>query len=387
MSNSTKKRRKILFVTGSRGEYGYIRPIIKLMEKSASMEADVLATNMHLLSEFGDTVNEFARDDIKVNQRIHMTLAGYTNATMVKSLGVFMLSIADVLTNKAPDIILLAGDRGEQLVAAIAGAHMNIPVAHIQAGELSGNVDGLTRHAISHFAHLHFASNKDAEERLRRMGEEPFRIFTVGAPQLDEFISGKVASPASIAQRFSLDLKKPFVLVVQHPVTEQAASAGEQMVATMEAVASLGLQAVVIYPNSDAGSIAVQECIERHRTVNIRVERSVSRDIYAGLLSTASVIIGNSSSGIIEAPTFALPAVNIGRRQEGRIQGRNVINVLEHESRAITAALKKALSKGFRDSLKGIENPYGDGQASKRISKVLESMPINERLLLKKRTH
>ncbi len=387
MSNKQSKKRKILFVTGSRGEYGYIRPVLKLIKDSPSLEAEVLATNMHLLSEFGNSVNEFFYDDIKVDQKVYMALAGYTNATMVKSLGVFMLSMSDILHNKRPDLILLAGDRGEQLVAAIAGAHMNIPIAHIQAGELSGNVDGLMRHAITHFAHIHFASNEDAERRLIKMGEQPFRVLRVGAPQLDEFILGEIASPEKIAERFSLNLKKPLILVVQHPITEQAASAGQQMMETMQAVISFGLQTVVVYPNNDAGSTAIQECIEANRTINIRVERNVSRHTYGGLLNVASVIVGNSSSGIIEGPSFELPAVNIGRRQEGRFQASNVINVAQHDHKAIKLALKRALSKEFRDLLKNMVNPYGDGRASKRILKVLETMPIDEKLLFKKNTY
>ncbi len=382
-----RHKRKVLIVTGSRGEYGYIRPIIHLMQQSDSVEPEVLATNMHLLPEFGNSMRNFDEDNIEINYRTYMTLAGYTNTSMVKSLGVCLLSIADILHNNAPDIILLAGDRGEQLIAALAGAHMNIPVAHIQAGELSGNVDGLTRHAIARFAHIHFASNEDAENRLLRMGEEPFRIFKVGAPQLDEFIQSRVAPAVVIAERFSLDLAKPVILVVQHPVTEQALMSGEQMMATMSAVIELGFQTVVVYPNSDAGSTAVQECIKKHRNINIRVERNVAREIYAGLMCIASVIVGNSSSGIIEAPSFKLPAVNIGRRQEGRFQGKNVINVTEHEPAAIEAAVRRALSKEFRDSLKDMENPYGDGNSSKRILQILETICIDEKLLFKQITY
>lgn len=384
MSNKKIRRRKILIVSGSRGEYGYIRPIIKLMKKSQILEPEVLVTNMHLLPEFGYSVEEFLRDGIKVNQRVYSALSGYTNITMVKSLGIFMLSIADILNNKRPDIILLSGDKGEQLVSAIAGSHANIPVAHIQAGELSGNVDGVSRQAITRFAHIHFASNEDAQNRLLKMGEEPFRIFKVGAPQLDEFVQERIASIKQVAEKFSLNLKKPVILVVQHPVTEQAICAGEQMHATLEAVASFGYQTVIIYPNNDAGSTAIQESIQQHRDINIKVERNTSRQIFGTLMKIASVIVGNSSSGIIEAPAFKLPAVNIGRRQERRFQARNVINVKCHEPKAIRAAITKAISKSFKDSLKNLKNPYGDGHSSERIVKILEAVPIDENLLFKK---
>lgn len=381
------KKRKVLLITGSRGEYGYIRPIIRLMKKSEALEPEILATNMHLLPEFGNSINEFHNDDIDVHHKVYMTLSGYTNVTMVKSLGVFMLSLTDIINSKAPDMILLAGDRGEQLVAAMVGAHLNIVVAHIQAGELSGNIDGMSRHAIARFTHIHFASNDDAANRLIRSGEEPFRVFKVGAPQLDEFIQNETASRDDIMARFSLDMKKPFLLVVQHPVTEQSVHAEQQMMATMQAVVSLGLQTVIIYPNNDAGSTAIQKCIQKHRDVNIRVERNVSRKVYAGLMKYASVLVGNSSSGILEAPTFKLPAVNIGRRQEGRYQGENVINVPEHDAEAICLAIKKTLTSEFRDSLKDMLNPYGDGRSSEKIVHILETIPVNEELLYKRITY
>lgn len=379
-----RKKRKILIVTGSRGEYGYIRPIIEVLKKSETLEYEVLATNMHLLPEFGNSIDEFKKDGIDVDYKVYMALSGFTNITMVKSLGVFMLSMADIISINTPDIILLAGDRGEQLISAMVGAHLNIPVAHIQAGEVSGNVDGMTRHAIARYAHIHFASNEDAEQRLIRSGEEPFRIFRVGAPQLDELVQSKVTPAGAICEKFRLHLEEPIFLVVQHPVTEQAVLAGEQMKQTMDAVMSLGHQTIVIYPNNDAGSIAIQDCILRHRDANIRVERNLTREDYLGLMSVANVMIGNSSSGLLEAPTFRLPAVNIGRRQEGRFQGKNVINVKDHCSADIREAIIRGLSKEFRDSLKDEENPYGDGHSSMRIIELLENIQINEKLIYKR---
>ena len=348
------------------------------------MDYETVVTNMHLLPEFGSSIREFQKDDIRVDYRVHMALSGYTNLTMVKSLGIFMLSFADIIGYHAPDIILLAGDRGEQLVAALVGAHMNIPVAHIQAGEVSGNIDGMTRHAIARYAHIHFASNEDASLRLIKMGEEKFRIFLVGAPQLDEFNLRNITNKRGIQEKFSIDLHKPLILVVQHPVTEQSAFAEQQMTATMKAIAGIGHQTIVLYPNNDAGSMAIQNCILQNRHINIRMERNLSREDFAGLLNVSSVIVGNSSSGIIEAPSFKLPAVNIGRRQDGRLQAKNVINVPDHNSVEIEAAIRKALTKEYKNYLHDIRNPYGDGRSSERIIKILESIPIDEKLLFKR---
>lgn len=378
--------RRIAIVTGSRGEYGYIRPVIRLIEKDADLGYELIVTNMHLLQDFGMSCKEIENDNIKISQKIFMTLAGYTNTTMVKSLGIFMLSITDTFEKISPDIILLAGDRGEQLISAIVGAHMNIPVAHIQAGEVSGNIDGMARHAITKFAHIHFASNEDAANRLKKMGEEDFRIKEVGAPQLDEFIKNMFLKKEDIYEKFHLTPNEPIILVVQHPVTEESIFAGDQMEETLKAIIRLKMQTLLIYPNNDAGSILIQKKIDEYRRPYIHVERNLKREEYAGIMSVVDVIVGNSSSGIIEAPSFQLPAVNIGRRQIGRYQGKNVINT-EHDSNKIEAAIKKALTKEFRESLVSMKNPYGDGKASQRIVDILKNLEINEKLLNKSLTY
>lgn len=382
-----KRKRKILFITGSRGEYGYIRPIIKLINKTSDLEYVVVATNMHLLPEFGLSICEFERDGIEVKYRPYMAFGGYTGISMVKSMGAFLMSLSDIVTYENIDMILLAGDRGEQLIGAMVGSHLQIPVAHIQAGEVSGNIDGMTRHAITKYAHLHFAANEDASNRLIRMGEEPFRIKLVGAPQLDELLSLKLLEKQELFSRYNLDPYKPLILLVQHSVTEQVTEAREQMKITMKAVGDLKNQVVIIYPNNDAGSTVIQNVIEETRSSFIRVERNIPRIIYASLLKHSTVIVGNSSSGIIEAPSFGLPAVNIGRRQNGRIQGENVINV-DHNVEEIKEGIKKSMAPHFRSKLKEtIKNPYGDGKSSERIVEILRMLEIDSTLLTKHITY
>lgn len=384
MTSPDGRPREILLVTGSRGEWGYIRPILRLIDADDRLSYRLAVTNMHLLPEFGASHVEIARDGFEIHDELYMALDGSTDVSMTKSLGIFLLSIADALHRSRPDIVLLAGDRGEQMMAALAGAHMNIPVAHIQAGEVSGNVDGQTRHAIARYAHLHFAANEDAAQRLLRSGEEEFRVHRVGAPQLDELIHAERASAEEIARRFHVDPSRPLVLLVQHPVTEQVRLAGQQMALTLTALKRLGVQVVLVYPNNDAGSVELRATIEEHRGPWLHVERNLSRRDYAGLLQEADAMVGNSSSGLLEAPSFRLPAVNIGRRQEGRMRGDNVIDV-DHDTDEITAAVKKALDSEFRDRLSG-ENPYGDGRASERIVRVLAETPIDEALLYKRLT-
>lgn len=379
------KPRKLLFVTGSRGEYGYIRPLLRQIEKDDLLSYKLVATNMHLLPTFGNTIDDFHKDGFAVHYKPSMTLAGYNPASMMKSLCVFGLSITDILEQETPDIILLAGDRGEQFIAAMAGAHMNIPVAHIQAGEVSGNIDGLTRHAMARYVHIHFAANEDAAERLRQSGEQAFRIHNVGAPQLDEFMQEEYTPIEAIQQKYNINPETPLVLVLQHSVTEEFADAEKQMEITLAAVSELGYQTTVVYPNCDAGSTAIQRAIHKYQRPNIKVYRNLPRSEFIGLMKAAAVMVGNSSAGLLEAPTFKLPAVNIGRRQRGRVQGANVINA-EHEKDKIIKAIVKALSPTFKQGLSDLKNPYGDGKSSERILQLLKTIPIDEKLLLKELT-
>lgn len=376
--------RNIVLITGSRGEYGYIRPIVREIQKEADLDYSIIATNLHLLADFGFSIDEIEQDQLKISDRIYMALDGYTPASMSKSLGVFLMSVTDSFVRLKPDIVLLAGDRGEQLMAAIAAAHMSIPVAHIQAGELSGNIDGMTRHAITRYAHIHFASSEDAAERLRRMGEQEFRIFLTGAPQLDELVTGEYASPEEIASLYRLDVSKPILLFAQHPITEEYDQVATQVRETLEAICALGHQTVVIFPNNDAGNMEIRHLLERYRQPFMRIERNVPRDIYAGLMTVASVMVGNSSSGLIEAPCFKLPAVNVGTRQRNRQRGNNVIDV-PAERTAIQAAIQRALAPEFcRHLQENCENPYlSDGQVSRRIIQILTTIPIDEELLKK----
>ena len=378
--------RKIMIITGSRGEYGYIRPIINTISDNDKLEYIIVATNMLLTPEFGYAINNFHHDNIEVKYKIDMSMSGYSNSSMTKSLGIFLQSLSDILKNDRPDIILLAGDRGEQLIGAIAGAHMNIPVAHIQAGELSGNIDGMSRHAITKFAHIHFASSVDAKNRLLSMGEQGFRVFNTGAPQLDEFSMYRYDSRDNLYRKFGLDCSSPFCLLVQHSVTEESGDSKKQMTTVLDALISLSMQIVLIYPNNDAGSIGILDAIDSINYHSIHIQRNVDRESYANLMKHASFIIGNSSSALLEAPTFDLPAINVGRRQDGRLQAKNVINVEFNES-DIKEAILEASSKDFRRKITDISNPYGDGKSSPRIVDILLSLEINSKLLNKQLTY
>jgi UDP-hydrolysing UDP-N-acetyl-D-glucosamine 2-epimerase len=341
---------------------------------------------MHLLSEFGMSVREIEEDGFHVDERVHMTYDGYTGGTMAKSLGSFLLELPTLLQRLRPDILLLAGDRGEQLIAAIAGVHMNIVVAHIQAGELSGNVDGIVRHAITKLAHVHFAANEEFAQRVRMLGEEDTRIHVTGAPLLDELVQGEVTDESIVRARYGLDRDAPFLLAVEHPVTEQEDDAVDHMRQLLLAIIEVGLPTVLIYPNADAGSLMMREEIQRARRPTIRIMRNVARADYLGLMRGAEALVGNSSSGIMEAPTFGTPAVNIGRRQVGRTQAANVLNV-GHSKADIVDAIRRAMTPEFRRQARAAVNPYGDGSASQRIVEVLRKLEVSDALRFKEMTY
>jgi len=375
--------RKVAFLTGSRGEWGYIRPIIRLIDNDPEMDYQILATHMQLLPEFGMAVNEIEKDGFKVDEKLYMTLDGYTNQTMTKSLGLLLIELTTALTRLKPDILLLAGDRGEQLMGAIAGGHLGIPCAHIQAGELSGNIDGIVRHSITKLVHLHFAANEEFAERVRKMGEQAFRVHNVGAPQLDELTSGDYTPNKKLDNRFNFSEDDKVILAVQHPVTEEENMAAIHIRETIDALKELGMKTVMIYPNADGGSSEVRTALQKLKGTNIQLFRNLPRRDYLGLMRRSSVILGNSSSGILEAPTFGLACVNIGRRQRGRPQAENVLNIKNYRKDDIINGIQKALTKDFQAKAANSVNPYGSGDSSKKIYTILRDVSIDPNLLNK----
>lgn len=379
--------KKIMILTGSRGEWGYIRPIMKMAQQRGDVEIILVVTNMHLLESFGSSYKEIERDGFKINYKIHMSLDGYNHYTHAKSLGVCLMGLPDILDKEKPDWLLLAGDRGEQLMGAVAAAYTYTPVAHIQAGELSGNIDGMTRHAIGKLVHMHFAANADAADRLIKLGEEPFRVFNVGAPQIDEMVQAKYTDTDELENKLSVNLKNGYILAVMHPVTEEASKAGDQARIFVQALNLFREPKIVVLPNNDAGSNMVKDAILDGKKGEYHFYSNLKREDYLGLLKNTKCIVGNSSSGLLEAPTFRVPAVNIGRRQNLRFRGINVIDV-EFDTEKIREAIEKAMSNEFRKYLyENCINPYGDGHSSERILDLLMNTKVDEKWLVKMLTY
>jgi UDP-hydrolysing UDP-N-acetyl-D-glucosamine 2-epimerase len=376
--------RRILYISGTRADYGLMLPVLERIRTDPILDLKIVATGMHLMEEFGRTADDIERDGFQV-RILDAKYREDDKRSMVEFTGDLIRLLSIEIPRIHPDILLLTGDRAEMLAGAIAGSYLSIPVAHVHGGEITSTVDEHVRHAITKLAHIHFAATDRAAERIIRMGEDPSRVFAVGAPSLDAIISGQFTDPVVVLKSLGLGDGRPVILVIQHPVTLDTDHAGEQMAETLNAVMDLGYDTVVVYPNADAGGRRIIQVIQEFADhPSIRAVKNIPRRDFLGLLKGVDLLVGNSSSGIIEAPSFHLPVVNIGSRQEGRDRSNNIIDV-PHERTAIRKAIDQALSDPeFRDRVRNCRNPYGDGHAGERIVRVLRSIPIGRDLTQKR---
>lgn len=381
--------RSVAVVTGTRAEFGILTPILVEIMRSKDLELHIIATGMHLSKVHGYTLKDIERSGFRVDEVVDMSPCDDSEASMAKALGKGIIGVTEAFERINPDIVLVLGDRSEAFAGAIAGAYTNRVVVHVHGGEVTkGCIDESIRHAVTKLAHVHFPATRDGAERIIKLGERRANVHVVGAPALDVILNVAKSTPEEVAKELGLDLTKPIILAVQHPVTTQADEAADQMRVTLAALVALHEQTVLLYPNNDAGGIRMIKVIERSNfPPYIRTYPSLPQKQYLGLMATAAVMVGNSSSGIIEAPSFGLPFVNIGMRQEGRLRGDNVIDV-PHDRDAIVEAVRKALhDKAFREKVSKRRNPWGDGKAAKRIVKLLSELEITEELLQKQITY
>jgi len=380
--------RKIAVITGTRAEYGIFKSVLSAIKANPNLNLSLIVSGMHFSTEFGCTVKEIEKDGFKIDAKIDVLHTKDTGTAMAKSLGRCIEATTNPLEKIKPDILLILGDRSEMLAGAVSATYMGIPIAHIHGGEVSGNVDEPVRHAITKLAHIHFAATKESADRIIKMGEEPWRVHVVGAPGLDLILNEKLLDPKELAAKYGLDLSKPTLLVVQHSVITEADDAANQIRETLEAIVELGCQTILIYPNADAGGRRMIEVIKKYEKYPfIRTFKSIPHKEYLSLMKLASVMVGNSSSGIIEAPSFGLPVVNIGARQRGRQRAENVIDV-NYDKEEIKMAVQKALcDEEFKEKAKKCKNPYGDGKAGMRIAKILSETKIDKILLEKRMTY
>ena len=379
---------KLLFFTGARSEWGYIRPILELCKKK-KIKFNLAVSNTHLLNNFGYSKSDIIKDGFKIDDEIFMTLDGYNDVTMAKSLAIFGQSFSDLLNRVRPDWVVLAGDRGETFMASVISAYMNIPIAHIQAGELSGNIDGQARHAIGKFAHLHFASNIDAAKRLEKLGEQKFRIQNLGAPQLDDMQNTQkiLIAQKKLEKKFVEISKINYALCIFHPVVEEYQRTKKNYSILHNFLKKHVKFRIWISPNSDSGSNIIKDSFNKLRDSNDLLIDNLPRFEYISLLKNCDFIIGNSSSGIIESASFKKPCINIGRRQKNRFSVRNVVNIEVINYRNLLKSFKIIKNKKFLSALKTVKNPYGDGNSAKKILNKILSTKINAKLINKMLTY
>ena len=379
--------RKIAVVTGTRAEYGILSSVLKAVEVHPELQLSLVVTGMHLSHEFGYTAKEIENDGFNIETKVDMLLSNDTPGSMAKSIGVGIIGMTHTWEQLKPDIILVIADRVEPLAAAITGTYMSLPVAHIHGGDKSigGHADDSVRHAITKFSHIHFPATRKSAERIIKMGEEEWRVHMVGSPALDVILNEPLIPAEVLSKKIGLDLSPPLILLVQHSVTTQVDEAPQQIRETLEAIVEIGYTTALIYPNSDAGGRRMIEVIKEFENYPfIKTFESLPRKEYLSLMKLASVMMGNSSSGIIDAPSIGLPVVNIGIRQEGRERGKNVIDV-GHNKLEIMRGVEEALNdKEFLAEVKKCESPYGDGKASQRIVEVLSKVEITPELIRKK---
>lgn len=381
--NKPAERRRIGVVTTSRADYSHLYWPLRALAEHPAVELGVFALGPHLSPAFGNTAQEIERDGFPIRARIECLLSSDTDTGMAKTIGIALLGIADALTAWRPDLLLLIADRYEMLAPAAAALALRIPVAHIEGGEVSqGAIDDHVRNALTKLAHLHFTSTETARRRVISMGEEPWRVHRAGAPSLDHLRRSTLLDRASLEARLGIALARPAILAAWHPVTILQDTNAEAD-AFFSALAATTGQLIFVYPNSDAGSHAL---IERTRALaaarpGTHIFVNLDAATYWSLLGQVDAVIGNSSSGIMEAASFALPVVNVGMRQQGRERGANIMDA-PAEAQAIRAALAGVLAPEFRAGLRGMANPYGDGAASETIVRVLTTVPL-EGLLVK----
>lgn len=375
--------RKIFVVTERRADYSRFKPILELIKEDKDLDYILCVTGMHLLPEHGLTINEIKSDGFEIFSTFEMFTGDEDNgAGMVRAFGRAVIGLTHELEKSKPDIILSGFDIAANMAVTIVGAHMNIPVAHIQGGEVTGTIDESIRHAMSKFSHYHFAANDDACQRLIKLGEVPTHVFNVGCPSLDAVLDIKIRPKQEILDKYGL--QSDYILVLQHPVTTEIAHATAQMVQTIDAIKELGICALVIFPNNDAGHSQIVNII---KDANLNHLPTLTLEEYVNVVSYAKALVGNSSSGIHETASLGIPTVNVGSRQQGRLRPLNVIDV-NYSKNEIKDAITKCIYDLDFLQIVGLKvNPYGDGESSERIVSLLKSIKIDNSIVQKQITY
>lgn len=380
--------RTIAVVTGSRAEYGYLKPLMSAIQKDGDLKLMPLVTGTHLLPKFGNT-REIVKNDFHSSIEIPMNVHGDSLKDMALYLSSGIRNFAEFLNKNHPDVLVVLGDRSESLAAALAACYLNIPVAHINGGDVTGTtIDESIRHVITKLAHIHFVHTRQNAKRVEKMGEEKKRIFITGALTLDTILNIQLPSKKEIFKKYHLDEEKTTFLVVFHPITTLNDRGVSQLEKLFEVLDSLKEQTILFYPNVDAGGDQLRTLIKKYEGKSyLHPFINLPHQDYLGLMKSVDIMIGNSSSGIIEAPTFHVPVVNIGSRQRGRERSINIIDVEPKKDEILTAIHKALFDRDFLKKIQKCVNSFGDGHAAERIVNVLKNIEFNKSLIQKQITY
>lgn len=379
--------KNIAVLSGKRGGYGAMKHLLRCIEADTSTELQLILTDQHLDARFGNTIDEVARS-FKITGTAALNQVDGSATERAKALGRCTSLMADLLHDLGPDILVLYGDRGEVLATALAATTLNIPIAHIQGGDVTGSLDENMRHAITKLSHLHFPSTLESAQRILGLGEESWRVHIVGDSHLDCIAAGEFLDENEMRKSVGLTAKQQFAVVLQHPDATQPDWANEEMRLTLQAVLETDLELIVVYPCSDPGYEGIIAAINEFQwNPRIHVFKNLEAEVFWSLLAHAKFLIGNSSAGIIESPSFRLPVVNVGNRQLGRLAAENVIH-----SRSSLPELRAAISRArfdesFAATVSRCSQPYGDGSTGQRIFSIIKRYSSRQELLSKRMTY
>ncbi|CDG37104.1 UDP-N-acetylglucosamine 2-epimerase [Acetivibrio thermocellus BC1] len=380
--------KKVISVfTATRAEYGLLKPIINKLNKIKEFDVRIVTTGAHLSPEFGLTYKEIEKDGFHIDEKIEILLSADTPSAISKSMGLVLIGFADYFKRINPDLLIVLGDRYETLAVSMAAVNQRIPIAHLYGGESTeGAVDESIRHAITKLSYLHFTSTETYRKRVIQLGEHPDRVFNVGAIGIENILNEKLLSKDELEKELKIDLSKPYAMACFHPVTLEENTSEKHITALLEACkAYKNMNFIFTKTNADTDGRIINRLIDKYaeENDNITAFTSLGTVNYLSVLKHSAMIIGNSSSGLLEAPSFGIPTINIGERQKGRIQATSVINCNPNEEE-IKQAIKKALSDSFIKQAKETVNPYGDGNTSERIIEVIKEYMLGEKINLKK---
>ncbi len=379
---------KIAVVTVSRAEYGILKNLLRKIKEDPDMELQLIVTGSHLMETMGNTVQDIINDGFSITAEVNMNLTSDSPQNIAEAMGTIIQEMSKVLMELQPDLLVLISDRFETFAAAVAASPFTIPIVHIAGGVVTeGAIDDKMRHAITKLSHLHFAVDEGCVRNLHRMGEEKWRVMLTGSMAVDHLNSSAILSRETLAETLGIDISKGVLLFVYHPVTLEYQNTATQINNALEAVLSFGMPIIALYPNQDTSRTTIVEALEKSAVDNpqLKIIKHMKREVYVSLLRNCTVLVGNSSSGLLEAPTFQTAVVNIGNRQKGRARTDNVISCgysVEEIKNAITKAL---YDQEFTSLLKKVKNPFGNGNAADLIYRAIKNVDFQNDVLLRKK--